>query len=546
MHAFLQKEGITSQEKKQGKSGGSRGIGKSSFIYASEYQTFFLSTISNDGEMHIGRAYLEPEREIDGKYYYKDSYFVNSNENPNIHGMQGEKLENFKNIFDIYRTENGTSIIILSPKYEKVKTDITYIQTTLQTIVRKYYFLFIEKKLMVSISDSQNKIYKMDYTNIYTYMKDYGNFSDDFINFVKSMYTNPQDIQEIIFDYPKSTIKASLNGIADGEKQNCLNIYSSGDIFKATFVYYVNNKKEKITYFIQKSETKVSETHLIRHILHIGKSADKMREFSGGKMYIGVDILAESPTEQTEKYLKQCETENHNQWIKAHDQKIDNIRLGITKYIPQFLYNLIQDKQNSKSEKLYIFSDVFVAKKGAGVVKGGINNEGGDTPPDGEKIDIEKTERKFNITAINGGFTVTGSKAIQSPLIIRIGYLQERKSTEQCIQDYKHYDFNVTDMESDIQGVDITYQENNEIHLDNIQDNFRFSITGNFVPYFDLAIDVKEGYFNDESTKLSQPDKQVGIRNDDTKTLLDVEPEQQQKTSKRMLNIAQTIWKRRR
>ena len=545
MHAFLQKEGITSYEKKLGKSGGSRGIGKSSFIYTSEYQTFFLSTISKDGEMHIGRAYLKPERKVNGKYYYKDSYFVNSDENPKIHGMQGKKLENFKNIFDMHRKKNGTSIIILSPKYQQVKTDITYIQTTLQAIVQKYYFLFIEKKLIVSVSSSQNKTYKINYEKIYTYMKKYGEFSDDFIRFVKSMYTNPQDIQEIIFDLPDSTIKKSLDGIRDGEKQNFLTTYNQGNIFKATFVYDVKNK-EKITFFIQKSETNVTETHLRRHILHIGKSAEQIRNRSGRKMYIGVDILAQSPTKQTEQWLKECETENHNQWIKADDTEIDNVRLGITKHIPEFLRNLVQDKENQKSEKLYIFSDVFIAKKGTGVVKGGLDNNNGDTPG-GEKIDIEKTEQKFNITAIKGGFAVTGNnQEIQSPLIIRIGYLQERKSTEQCIKDYKHYDFNVADMETTIQGVDITYQQDNEIHLDNIQDNFKFSITGDFIPYFDLAIDVKEGYFNDESPKPSKPTKQVGIRKDDTKTLSDVKTEQQQKTSKRMLNIAQTIWKRKR
>ncbi len=492
MHAFLLSEGITSKEKKEGATGGSRGIGKSSFIYTSQYHTFFMSTISNEGEMHLGRAYLKPKRCVDNTHYVKDAYFVQDAEKEKIHSISNEKLENFKNIFECNRTENGTSIIILSPKYEELKTDKQFINYTITKIVEKYYFLFIENKLKVSVTNSQGTCITIEQKNIYQYMEDTNDsdsepkkpFSSAYVSFIKNMYK--EDIPKIEFNEPQDTYKGFIDRISEDEKTRFLNLYHDGKIFKAIFPYWIENRKEKISFFIQKSDEKVTETHLRRHILHVTKSAQYIRKITGQKMFIGVNILPESPTECIQQKLKDCEDENHQEWKKQHDPVKDGIRLTITKHIPEFLHTILQDKQAQKRETFHVFADVFPMKPKSDT--GG--EEKGDPKPPPEK------EKDYTISRLmkGCGFSVTAGKTkVPNTLIIHVGYWQERKGKEQCIKAYNPNvsGFDVAHMETHITGAEITHQNHNKIRLNNVQPNFKFSITG-FNPIFDLVVDVKE------------------------------------------------------
>ena len=496
MHAFLLSEGITSEEKRQGATGGSRGIGKSSFIYASEYHTFFMSTISEKGDMHLGRAYLEPKRCVNGTHYVKDAYFVQDASKDKIHSISGDKYQAFKNIFQLKRKEKGTSIIILSPKYDATKTDLKFTQDTVESIVKKYYFLFIQDILTVSISDSQGNTKEINKNNIYDYMES-ALFSSEYVFFIKNMYDPDMDIPQIEFKETRNTFKKTqdtfkkfIDCISESEKTQFLNYYHSGNIFKAVFPYWIDGRKEQVTFFIQKSDEKVTETHLRRHILHVGKSAKQMRDITQQKMFIGVDILAAPPTEITQQKLKDCEDENHQEWKIQYEFDKDNIRLTITKHIPEFLNMILKDNKNQKQETFYVFDDVFPIKPKKGTNTG---KTGKTDPPDIDPPDTKTQD--FNISKLtNGcGFSVTtNSKEVAEKLTIRVGYWQERKGTEQCIRNYKHYDFDVAHMDTDVSSANITYQKHNEIQLDNVRTNFKFTITG-FDPIFDLVVDVKEG-----------------------------------------------------
>lgn len=489
MNAFLLSEGVTSKEKREGKTGGSRGIGKSSFIYTSEYHTFFFSTLSNEGETHLGRAYLEPKREVKGSFFVKDAYFVQDSNRDEINSMEeGEKLDTFKTVFNTNRIKNGTSIFILSPKYQDLKTNELFVNNTLKSIIKNYYFLFIEDKLTVAISDSMGKEHNINNSTIYDYMLTKGEFSSEYIDFIKSTYLD--SIPEIRFNERRESFKSFHNIISEEEKTEFLNLYHSGDVFKATFLYFINKNEEEVTFFIKKSDEKVTETHLRRHILQINKSAQTICNNTKNKMFIGVNILAEDPTELTEDLLKKCEDENHQEWKNQDDNKKDPIRLMITHHIPEFLHLITQSKQEQKKEAFYVFDDVFPTRPKDETDKGTSGGKVNISPPP-----IDGKEHEFKISKISKkhGFKVsTNTDKKYLSVIIRVGYKQERKGTEQSIKNYRTHEFNVADMKSKVTGADIILQKNNEIHLSNVSNDFTFSIEGFENEFnFDLAVDVK-------------------------------------------------------
>lgn len=499
MYAFLLSEGVTSTEKKNEATGGSRGIGKSAFIYTSAYHTFFLSTKSNSGEMHIGRAYLEPKRKIENQTYTKDCYFVhNTNENEKIHSMRDDTLDTFKDVFKTNRTENGTSIFILSPKYDETKTDNDFIQSTISAIVQNYYFLCMENKLCVTVTDSQDKPHDINQDTIYEQMEKHG-FSDGFISFIRNMYES-KDIPEIpISDEPQNIYKDFKNKITESIKTRYLNHYHSGNIFKVCFPIWVNTRKETIPVYIQKStDGDVDRIHLRRHILHISKTADNIKNTTKKKMYIGIDICPQQPTEEIQKILKKCENENHTEWKIQNKKLHDTIRLNITKYIPEFLRDILQNESPQKQETFSVFNDVFAPFFPKTKSDRTANTGGGDTTHNNDnnrtKLNIDSTDKDFSISQVDRGFSIQyapNKKPQGDSIVIRLGYAQEHKGKAQCIKAYKPWMFTVDNMKTQVTGATIAKQKNNEIHLINVSPDFTFKIMG-FDPAYDLVMDIQE------------------------------------------------------
>ena len=514
MFAFLQQEQETSETKKKHTSGGSRGIGKSAFIYASHYHTFFLSTISQDGGMHIGRAYLKPKRKKDHIVYTKEAFFVGSD--TDTHPINSLKNAD-KNLMDttlgLNRTEYGTSIAIIDPKFPEIRNN--FLNETVHSIIENYYFLFIEGSLEITVKDAQGKQETITKDNVFDWLD---NFDPDFVQFIKSMYINMNNLEEIIFENKSKDFANFINTITDEKKEKYRHLYHSGKPFKVKFEYEIDKepisndnpddvdidgvdcadidfadvdfsdfdfdaclkeKKEHLTFFIQKAKEKATMAHMRRHILSISDSAKNILTKTNNRMFIGLNVQDSTP--RTHDALKQCEDNSHTKWQRTDIQNDRLIRMGITRHIPEFLNALLTIKSEDETQNFDVFSDVFPALKGK-------TSGGGKKPP------IPPKEKgNICISEIQGGIKIYNTSEINSDskICIRLGYVQENTRSEKSIQDYKSYLFDVANMQTDPHGIDIEKCEKNTILLSNPQQKFSFSLT-ELPKGFDFEIDVQE------------------------------------------------------
>lgn len=491
LYAFIYHEQLENENKSHQNASGSRGIGKSAFIYASEYRCYFFSTASKQNTFHMGRANLKNKREVGNITYTKDAYFTLDGEK-NI-SLKDDILNEFNKLFEINR-ENpktlGTSIIVLSPIHDETKDSRKFINASIQSIVQNFYFLFIQGILEINLSVSSTIKQTINQDTIIELMAKH--FDSDYIDFIQDVYTPKTALSDIIFDYPENEFRGLLNIITDKEKNKYLNYYNSGKTFKAIFPYKINNKMENITFYIKKADMygkKAENMHLRRGDLLIINDAKKILG-SNEQMYLAVN-LQYTDCPETYSELRELEDNSHSTWGTS---EYSTARLGIQTRIPTFLNNILISEENNEITTIGFLSKFFPSLLEEKSNKKREQDKDGNEEEikKGTKIEIESNNQIINIDKRSNpnGFEIY-SDIYESTdnILILFAFQQEGKSKNQSIKGYKDYHFEVDKLNVEVDGATIHKREENQIELTKINKEFSLLVTG--FPEYDLTIDIK-------------------------------------------------------
>lgn len=507
-YAFWMQEGITSNEKKNGESGGSRGIGKISFAYASKYSTFFASSMHNKKLETRGYALLEPKRKVNDESFYKDAYFTEqANSKKELNKKQQEE---FNKVFKLNRTENGLSIVILDPNYEELinplyneekltekdfnqdKTITSFARETCWSLVQEFYFLFMEDKLEVNIHRNNKLKEEINKDNIIDLMNnDPDYFSTDYIEFIRSMYSNKSYSFDLMPIDKDSSPNNLLENIPEDKLKNIRNKFENNEIISLSIPYefYIDDapKTEKLVFFLQKSKN--GEGHFRRHILDINSESKKAVKELNNIANIGLYIDTKQHP-YIQKELKEKEDDAHQKWYRNNwtFRELKNIDVTITKTIPELFKKILSETAENEEIFLSAFDDIFNIKQPE-IDKKDTKKEDhvdGEIETD-DNIDIETTPSGIKSNKVKGGFNISLEKDFSfQELSIEVAYKLDNKSPSGSLKDFDKYDFDlekeITFKKSSCQ--DFTIEEN-KITIHSPSKEFSIKATG-----FDVKRDL--------------------------------------------------------
>lgn len=135
--------------KKDAKSGGSKGVGKSIFYAGSAFRFFFVFTKNSKGETRAMGSTILATHHLNGEKQNPKGFLGNSN-----------AISNYTIPYQFQRTEVGTSVFIIG-----LWEDYFNIDRIAMEVLRNYWLNIAENKLSVKI-ESQNNILELTPENI--------------------------------------------------------------------------------------------------------------------------------------------------------------------------------------------------------------------------------------------------------------------------------------------------------------------------------------------------------------------------------------------
>lgn len=459
------------------------GVGKTVFPRSSRIKTYFGYTVRQDDgrRLLMGQAVLRSHY-VEGKYYSPDGYFGKHEQDGFSLPLEDQDLlEQFRQDFCLKRTgEPGLSVIIPWCD-EEIEFD-----ALLQAVLRQYYYAILSGNLHITIATPDREVLLSDETLLSEVRSLSGNLARELIPIIElTLWAKQQSSESIlILSSPpdQNAHKWSNEWFSKEQIVQMRSLFEKGEGLAVRVPVTVRENKKALqqsffdVFFIRDGNDESGRPVFVREGIIISDiRAPRNR---------GVRALVIVQDKPLATLLGDAENPAHTQWQKDSSNYKGKYVYGpsyiefVTNSVSEIIKALTEDqKEIDPTLLLDIFSlpappeeEAPKTRKEKPQPNSGDESEEPEPP--------SPTSRRFTVQKVAGGFSVSkGGDNAQPPavILIRVAYDIRRGNP---LKKYNPADFDLRDMQTSKEGVDILHLERNEIRIAIMDPDFRLTVTG--------------------------------------------------------------------